>query len=88
MNILTGAAAGTVVVLAYFLGVVTGTRFLCPQCRGYSCGKDWHTVSEKNDSVAKAESDQEKQRQYEEDQKAFTDCMSYSAVQAYERKPS
>ena len=94
MMILSGMAAGLFVILAFALGVVIGTRFCCPfsrengrsrklpdGCFGCCC-----EPPEKGDPVVKAESDPEKQRQYEENQKAFEDCMNYSAVQAYERK--
>ncbi|MDO5446083.1 MAG: hypothetical protein Q4F31_10750, partial [Eubacteriales bacterium] len=131
MNILTGLIAGAVVVLAYFLGVVTGTRFLCPETkrrggcyrdnRGYgrcqpegekqifsencirdrkngicveSCQPDsgselYGSCSDffqREPCLDPAQADPEKQKQFEEDQKAFVDCMSYSAVQAYERQ--
>ena len=86
MVIVFGFFAGLAVVLAFALGVVIGTRFCCPQGRDCCCGKNCRTFSEANSSVMKAESDPEKQRQYEENQKAFEDCMNYSAVQAYERK--
>lgn len=88
MDILIGLAAGMCVVLAFALGVVTGTRFYCPHGRDCRCGKNCRTVPEKEVPVTKAENDPEKQRQYEDSQKAFEDCMNYSAVQAYDRKPS
>ena len=83
MNIITDLAAGMCVILAFALGVVIGTRFCCPFSResGRSrklpdgcCGCCCEPLG-KGDPVVKAESDPEKQRQYEENQKAFEDCI-------------
>lgn len=84
MDIITGIAAGMAVILAFLLGFLCGmkvpgaqTRSSCPGCSEHS-----FRTCERNP----VPTDEDSARKAAEEQKAFTDCMSYSAAQAYERK--
>ena len=84
MNILIGLTAGMSVILAFFMGFQCGMKAAGGQTKP-SCPGCSELVPGAFERVP-VPADGESARKAAEDQKAFTDCMNYSAVQAYERK--
>jgi len=89
MEILMCAAVVIMAVFAFVSGVWTGAHFYCPKAevmepvvpRGVVRGKDDRMKDEVKETVTEA--DEERQRRFEEDRKAFEECMNYSLEKAY-----
>ena len=84
MNILIGLTAGMSVILAFLLGFLCGIKVPGVQTQSNSTGCSEHSFRTCESNPVPT--DEESTQKANEDQKAFIDCMNYSAVQAYERK--
>ena len=73
MTILIGMAAAIIVIAAFCLGIFAGQYF----------GNMKALKLARQQDIIKTERDEEQQRRYEEDLKAFEDTMKYSLDIAY-----